>query len=267
MNRITDSKRRKLGQHFIFNENILWKIVEYADLSVDDVVLEVGAGLGGLTSHIAERGVRVIAIEKDYKLFNKLKYRFSKIDNVKLICGDILKIKIPYFNKIISNIPYSISRRFLIWILKKKFTLAVLLLQDEFAQKLAAKPGSKEYSWISATTQHIAKVNLADLIPKYNFHPPPEVNSRIVIIKPEHMREPLKDDFEKFLLQLFSFKNKTVRNALKLLKSKYNKQSSLQQISESLDEKNFSLDKKVRQLSVKEIERLFENIYRNTNSN
>ncbi len=80
------------------------------------------------------------------------------------------------------------------------------------------------------------------------------------------MRGPLKDDFEKFLLQLFSVKNKTVRNALKLLRNKYNKKSGLQQISESLNEKDFSLDKKVRQLSVKEIEMLFEDIYSNMNS-
>ncbi len=259
MNNVLSTKRRKLGQHFIFNGRILNKMISRADLSIDDVVLEVGPGYGGLTSLMAEKAERVIAVEKDLSLCVYLKRRFSRVNNVRLIYGDILKVRVPHFTKVVSNIPYSISRRFVSWLLKNRFRLAVLLLQDEFAHKLASDPNSNCYSWISVVTQHVAQVDLADFIPKYYFKPPPKVDSRIVIIKPKNWKKPLEESFEEFSSKLFTFKNKNARTVLKLLyKNHKNANHLLPELFGQL--KDLPLDKKIRQMSVDEIEELFKGL-------
>ncbi|MEM2864650.1 MAG: 16S rRNA (adenine(1518)-N(6)/adenine(1519)-N(6))-dimethyltransferase RsmA [Candidatus Bathyarchaeia archaeon] len=209
-------RRRRLGQHFLFHDGILRRIVDYASLTSDDVVLEVGAGLGSLTSRLAEKAGRVIAVEKDLRLYRRLRQTFSHINNVEVLCGDVFRIDIPCFNKVVSNLPYSISKRFILWLLKSKFEKGVLLLQKEYADKLTAIPGSKNYSWISMIAQLFAQISLGEVIPASFFKPKPKVDSRIVVLNPR-FKGVLHEELKDFSLRLFSYKNKRLVNALKLL--------------------------------------------------
>ena len=131
--------RKSWDQFFIQNDSVLDKEVELAELNSNDTVLEIGAGFGNLTEKLAEKA-RVIAIEKDKRFLPYLK----NIKNITAIHGNALKLleeKSLKFNKIISNIPYSLSKKILLEILKRKWKIAVLIVQKEFAEKFSG--GSK----------------------------------------------------------------------------------------------------------------------------
>jgi 16S rRNA (adenine1518-N6/adenine1519-N6)-dimethyltransferase len=253
---IYKAPRRRLGQHFLFDDKVIRRIVDYASLSPRDIVLEVGAGLGSLTFKLAEEAGRVIAVEKDQRLYRRLKQKLSRVDNVELVYGDVFKVALPYFNKVVSNLPYSISKEFTLWLLRSKFERAVLLLQREYADKLAAPPGSEHYSWISAVSQLFAQVSLREVIPKSLFEPPPKVDSRIVILNPRFEKGILKDELENFSLKLFSYKNKRLLNALRIIHGR-DRGGFLKAYFNSLEEEGFPLNIRVRQLTPDMVERLF----------
>ncbi|ODS35621.1 hypothetical protein BEH94_03445 [Candidatus Altiarchaeales archaeon WOR_SM1_SCG] len=128
----------KQSQHFMTDKKILQRICNYANLNKDDTVLEIGAGTGNLTFEIAKFAA-VYAIEKDEKLVAGLEKIKNK--NIRIIRGDALKLTFPNFNKIVSNIPYGISRKITLKLLEYKFNLGILTVQKEFAEKLTAMSG------------------------------------------------------------------------------------------------------------------------------
>ena len=136
---------RKYGQHFLVDISLQKKIVSYASLKSEDVVLEVGPGIGDLTSLILKEAGKVIAVEKDQRLVKLLRERFRKCGNIEIIEGDVLKQTLSSFNKIISNLPYYISSKFMLIIIKNSFKLGVFTLQKEFVQRLIALNGTPEY--------------------------------------------------------------------------------------------------------------------------
>ncbi len=191
-------------------------LVDYAELAPEDVVLEIGAGLGFLTELLAKKAEKVIAVEIDPRLVRVLRKRFRGIDNVEIVQGDILKMNLQGFNKVVSTPPYSISSHLLFWILEKPFSLAVLTFQKEFAARLNASIGSDDYCRLSVMTYYKAWIELLDEVPKEAFYPPPEVDSVIVRIKPRE-NPPFKIEneevFQNVVRTLFTQKNKKVRNA------------------------------------------------------
>ncbi len=194
----------KLGQHFIKDQAILARMIELADIRPTDIVLEVGGGLGDLTYEISKRA-EVTTVEKDQDLAQTLLDRFSGNNAVHIIHGDILQIDLPAFNKCVSNLPYLISRPFVIQLIEHGFERAVLLLQEEFAQKLAAPPGDKRYRAISAYTQASCSVHLSDRVPRSAFKPHPRVDSRIVVLD---MFRPSPPHFIHFLNLMFQKRRK-----------------------------------------------------------
>ncbi|MDH5634994.1 MAG: methyltransferase, partial [Candidatus Bathyarchaeota archaeon] len=114
--------KKRLGQHFMIDSVLLQKMVSYAALNTEDVVLEVGAGFGFLTQLLSQR-CKVIAVEVDTKLFRALRAQFHDLESVELIEGDVLKASVPPFNKVVSTPPYSISSPLLFWLLEKSFKL------------------------------------------------------------------------------------------------------------------------------------------------
>ncbi len=136
--------KKRLGQNFIVNSDILRRLVSRASMTKNDIVLEVGAGLGFLTPLLSRDCKKVIAVEVDPKLVRILKEQLRGLENVDLIEGDILKVSLPPFNKVVSAPPYSISSPLLFRLLERKFDLAVLILQKEFAERLAASVGSRD---------------------------------------------------------------------------------------------------------------------------
>ncbi|MEM2309737.1 MAG: 16S rRNA (adenine(1518)-N(6)/adenine(1519)-N(6))-dimethyltransferase RsmA [Candidatus Bathyarchaeia archaeon] len=208
--------KKRLSQNFLVEEHILEKMISYASINRDDSVLEIGAGLGFLTELLAERAGHVIAVEIDKKLTKILIDRLSKYENITILNGDIMKINVPEFNKVVSIPPYSISSQLLFWLLQRRFECAVLTFQEEFARRLAAKPGTEDYGRLTVTVYYHAEVELLDFIPKDYFWPVPEVNSMIVRLKPREQPFHVENEriFFNFIRAIFTQKNRKLRNAL-----------------------------------------------------
>jgi len=198
------------------NSDILQRLVSFASLTKDDIVLEVGAGFGFLTQLLSRECKKVIAVEVDPRLVNFLRKQLHSLRNVDLIEGDILKVSIPPFNKVVSAPPYSISSPLLFRLLERKFKCAVLILQKEFAERLAASVGSKDYGRLTVTIYYRADVELLDYVPRNMFYPPPDVDSMMVRLKPRAPPFQVDDEetFFEVVRTLFTQRNKKVRNAL-----------------------------------------------------
>ena len=207
--------KHRLGQHFLSNLETQKKIVEYANLMQSDTVLEVGPGLGALTLLIAMKAGKVIAVEKDYELVAFLKKKFADNDRVSVIEGDVLKIDLPPFNKVVSTPPYNISSKLLFLLLKKEFDLAVTTFQKEFAERLVAKVGSNTYGRLSVAIRHRAKIEILDFIPRQSFRPPPRVDSLVVRISlKEPARHLLNENlFNDLVRGLFNQRRRKLRSA------------------------------------------------------
>lgn len=192
-------------------------LADYALLCKNDVVLDIGAGLGFLTRFLAEKCGRVLAVEVDNRLVRVLREQFGDLANVEVIEGNVLKIPLPPFNKIVSIPPYSISSALIRWLFNKKLECALLILQKEFANRLVAPIGCENYGWLTVLTYYHFDVELLDDVPKSFFYPQPEVDSKIVRLKPKPQPPfRLKDEvlFAKLVQALFTQRNRKVRNAI-----------------------------------------------------
>ncbi|MFA4646182.1 16S rRNA (adenine(1518)-N(6)/adenine(1519)-N(6))-dimethyltransferase RsmA [Pyrococcus kukulkanii] len=205
--------RDSLGQNFLIVPDVIEKAIEVGEVSANDVVLEVGPGLGFLTEELAKRAKKVYAIEIDRRIIEILKREYSW-KNVEIIHGDAVKVKWPEFNKAISNLPYQISSPFTFKLLKRDFEKAVLMYQLEFAQRMIAKPGSRNYSRLSLMVQALADVEIVMKIGKGAFYPRPEVDSALVLLTPKPKEERIYLN-EKLVNALFQHRRKLVSKALK----------------------------------------------------
>ncbi len=205
-------KRYKKDQHFLVDERVLDRIIEYGRVNRSDTVLEIGAGYGNLTGKLAEKAGRVVAIEVDAELAASL----GKWDNVEVITGDALKIEFPPFNKVISNLPYSISSPVTFKLLTCKFELGILMYQHEFAKRMVALPDCKDYGRLSITVQYYADVQILEVVPKSAFSSPPEVDSAIIKLVPRPAPYNVVDEcfFKEFIKAVFSQRRKKLRNAI-----------------------------------------------------
>jgi len=189
---------------------------DYASLNRNDVVLDIGAGLGFLTRYLAKNCKSVLAVESDPRLVEILCEQLIDLPNVTVIAGNVLKTPVPSFNKAVSIPPYQISSRLLLWLFNKSFDCAVLIFQREFANRLMASIGSEDYGWLTVLAYYYAEVELLDDIPKVMFYPQPKVDSIIVRLK---SRKPslfkVRDEsmFAKMVQSLFTQRNRKVRNA------------------------------------------------------
>ena len=182
---------KRLGQNFLVDEGILKKIVEAAELSKNDIVLEVGPGIGNLTVELAKSVKKVIAVEKDQDLVRILKELLDcwKVRNVRIVEGDIRKIencklKIENCYKVVANIPYYLTSPLI-----RKFLEAsnapkemILMVQKEVAQRICAKP--PKMSILAVSVQFYAKPEIISFVSKKSFWPQPKVDSAIIKIKP-----------------------------------------------------------------------------------
>ncbi len=175
---------KRFGQHFLVDRKAREELIELAELTTDDTVLEVGPGLGFLTSILTEKAGHVIAVEKDRTLAVYLKDKFSNTSNLSVIQGDILNTKIPDNAKIVSSPPYNISSPLVLQILNSRFRLAALLMQEEFVKRLTASSGSRDYGRLTVMLQFRAQAKLARQISRRAFYPQPNVDSALVTIIP-----------------------------------------------------------------------------------
>lgn len=211
--------KKYLGQNFLMDKKILEKIIETADLKRNDIVLEVGPGYGNLTERLAKHVSKVIAVEKDKQLVEVLKKKFSEQKNIEIIEDDILKI----FNlqssisnlkyKIVANIPYYITSRFLRLLLegKQKPELIILLVQKEVAKRICAQKGQS--SILSLSVQYYGKPQILDFVSKEAFYPAPEVDSAILKIK-TYQKLPYQIENEKLFFSIIKVVFKSRRKQL-----------------------------------------------------
>jgi 16S rRNA (adenine1518-N6/adenine1519-N6)-dimethyltransferase len=210
--------KKKLGQNFLIDEKVAQREIKYADITKDDIVLEIGPGKGILTKLLANSAKKVIAIEIDKNLINNLKKSIPS--NVELIYGDSLKIDydtLPKFNKIVSNLPFQISSPITFKFLNYSFSVAVLIYQKEFADRMIAKTGSKNYSRLSVGIYYKTKCELLETISKTSFKPQPKVDSCIIRLVPR-INPPFKvineSFFQDITKNLFNNRRKKIKNIL-----------------------------------------------------
>jgi 16S rRNA (adenine1518-N6/adenine1519-N6)-dimethyltransferase len=212
-NHIKLDKRK--GQNYLINRDTLHKIIEHADLSPNDVVLEIGPGIGTLTIPMASEVKKIIAIEQDHKIAGVLKKRLNRsgINNVEVIVADAVKTDFPKFNKVVSNLPYQISSPITFKILKHDFDFAILMYQLEFAKRMIAEPGNSNYSRLSLMLYYCADTELLFKVPSEDFYPQPKISSAVVKLNP-NKKVDLDENLINVSRALFQHKKKKTRNAL-----------------------------------------------------
>ena len=229
----------KLGQHFLRDESAAQKIVEALGDVSQKTVLEIGPGTGALTRRLVARARRVIAIEFDKVLAAQLRMRFALADNIEIIEGDILAIDFdtifgpkpgnsrpgleysPEPAKVVGNLPYYITSDILLRLFeyRRYFETLILMVQREVADRIAAKPGTRDYGLLSATAQLYTKVEPLFTLPPGAFNPPPKVHSTVLRLTMAPRLEQLQvveSRFIEFLKLSFGQKRKTLWNNLKL---------------------------------------------------
>jgi 16S rRNA (adenine1518-N6/adenine1519-N6)-dimethyltransferase len=211
--------KKSLGQHWLRDRDVLAHIADCAEVTGDDTVLEIGPGLGTLTSELLRRSKRVVAVEFDEELARKLPAQFPG-KNLEVVQSDILAFdltNLPDGYKVVANVPYYITSKIiqLLMTATNKPSVAVLLIQKEVAERLAAKPGDMSILAISA--QLFADVSLGDIVPAALFTPAPKVDSQVVVLKtrPEpYLSDVNEKDFFRIVKAGFSSKRKKLRSSL-----------------------------------------------------
>ena len=210
-------KRRKaLGQNFLVNEKIAQRIVDAAEITDDEDILEIGPGRGILTERLARMGKSLTAVEKDKWLYTVMKQRLRG-ENIKIIEGDIMKVDTPNIDVIVSNIPYSISSPLLFRLFESKWDRAIIMFQEEFANRLIATHGTKQYGRLTVMASMHVKCKKLFRVSRNMFLPQPKVHSVVVELKREIPDYGVKDleVFDKVVRAIFTHRRKTLKNALK----------------------------------------------------
>ncbi len=241
---------KRFGQHFLVDKTVREQLIDLAELTNDDTVLEVGPGLGFLTAALAAKAGRVIAVEKDRTLAEYLKNKFSHHQNLTVMQGDALTATIPEGAKVVSSPPYNISSKLILLILNSRFQLSSLLLQEEFVRRLTASSGSRNYGRITVMLQCKAQAEFIKKIPRSAFYPKPKVDSALITIKPlkEELHANDSQFFTDMVRALFTQRRRKLRGVLtKYLKTRFPVQvgTVLQQISLP--------DKRIYELSPEEL--------------
>lgn len=220
--------KKRYGQNFILDKNILSKIANAAEISQNDNILEIGAGLGTLTIELAKRAKKVVTFEIDEDVMDILRENIKVYDNVTVINMDIMKANIKeiddeYFNgediKVVANLPYYITSPVIMLLLEYKFIKEItILIQKEVAQRICAKPGSKDYGVLTVSVNYRSKPEILFNLPPSVFVPQPKVESSLIKLKT--LDSPPVDVideklFFKIVKASFGQRRKVITNALK----------------------------------------------------
>ncbi len=214
---------RRLGQNFLVDPNIVRKIIALAELSPADTVLEIGPGRGFLTEALCRVAGHVTAIEVDPRLHAFLSERTTHLASATLILGDALTCPLdhlPIGTIVVANLPYYISTPLLFRLLShgNRFARMVLMLQNEVADRLIAKPGSSDYGVLSVMAQYSAHISKAFKVSPQCFRPRPEVDSAVVLLRtlaPRTRRPEEEQRFTALVRAAFAHRRKTLMNSLK----------------------------------------------------
>ncbi|MCK5241606.1 ribosomal RNA small subunit methyltransferase A [bacterium] len=266
-------KKPKLGQHFLADYSYVLKAIQAAEIDEQDAIIEVGPGKGVLTKALLKKARHVIALELDERLANRLHEKLGHNDNLEIRLNDARYVDWSEINtellqkgyqrvKLVANLPYYLASQMVIHVLaaKQSCNRIVVMVQDEVAKRMCAKPGTKEYSSFSIAVQYYGIPKYITKVPAGAFNPQPRVSSAIIRI--DHREQPLVQvsDPNKFffLVQaMFMHRRKTLRKCMQGIKN-VPRQSEWE-----IALKGVSIDSQRRPetLSIQEIARLFTAIY------
>lgn len=222
---------KRFGQNFLVNDNILDNIVDVADINENELVIEIGPGLGNLTNYILKRATYSLLVEIDQNMIKVLTDRFKNEKNYKLISMDILKVNIDeeikkieeeknitFKNvKVVANLPYYITTPIIFKLLQDstRITEVVVMVQKEVAQRMVAKCNTKDYGILTLMVKYLSEANISFLVPKESFIPAPNVTSAIIILK-KNKRYTIENEeiFINLVHSAFAQRRKTMINSL-----------------------------------------------------
>ena len=220
--------QKKFGQNFLINPSVLEDIISEADVTEDDMVLEIGPGIGTMTQYLCEAARQVIAVEIDTNLIPILQDTLSEYDHVKVINEDILKVDInalanEYNNgkpiKVVANLPYYITTPIIMGLFESHVPIdsITIMVQKEVADRMQEGPGSKEYGALSLAVQYYSTPEIVVNVPPSCFMPQPKVGSAVIKLT-RHEKPPVDVDDEKLMFKLirasFNQRRKTLANGL-----------------------------------------------------
>lgn len=220
--------QKKYGQNFLIDTGVLERIIDAAEITREDCVLEIGPGIGTMTQYLAERAGGVVAVEIDKNLIPILEETLSGYDNVTLINADILKLDINRIVeeknhgrpvKVVANLPYYITTPIIMGLFESHVPLKsiTVMVQKEVADRMQVGPGTKDYGALSLAVQYYAKPELVANVPPNCFIPRPGVGSAVIRLT-RHEKPPVKvEDEERFfglIRAAFNQRRKTLANAL-----------------------------------------------------
>jgi 16S rRNA (adenine1518-N6/adenine1519-N6)-dimethyltransferase len=205
---------QRLGQHFLIKGGILERIAAAVCPAPEELVIEIGPGRGALTEKLLKRAQRVVAIELDPYLVDHLRTRFDR--RLDIIHADILRTDLAQWGRvpIVGNLPYYITSPILEKVVRLDFPRAVFLMQKEVAERLVAPQGTRDYGYLSVQTAVFAHARLLFEVKPGAFHPPPKVDSAVVLLEPHPPVTNDPDGFLRFAGACFRQKRKTLRNNL-----------------------------------------------------
>jgi len=220
------NKRQRLGQHYLTSNTIAKSIVNAAKITKKDTVLEIGPGKGILLPHLCNGAQRVISIEADRQLYGNLVKKFSNVSNLILKCGDGFKTN-EKFSVFVSNLPYSKSKTAMEWLIQRKFSCAVIMIQKEFAEKLESTTG-KNRKAISVLVTYATRMDKVINVSKNNFSPPPKVESIVIRLT---SRRALSKELIQTVNRIFSYRRKNIQNIAKQFSVSIKSEKKLDELS------------------------------------
>lgn len=220
--------QKKFGQNFLIDAHVIDKILRAADITKEDVVLEIGPGFGTMTQYLAERAKEVIAVEIDKNLIPILHETLGEYDNVTILCDDILKVDLEALAqeknngqplKVVANLPYYITTPIIMGIFEKHVPVSsvTVMVQKEVADRMQAGPGTKDYGALSLAVQYYAEPYIAANVPPNCFMPRPNVGSAVIrLTKWDKPKVTVSDEHLMFQLIRASFnqRRKTLQNGI-----------------------------------------------------
>jgi 16S rRNA (adenine1518-N6/adenine1519-N6)-dimethyltransferase len=259
------SFKKSLGQNFLIDQNILRKIIGYAELTSRDGVLEIGPGIGALTEYLARSAKRVVAVEIDQRLIPILKNNLATYEGVKIIHGDVLQQDLHTLLQeemqgverihVVANLPYYVTTPIIMKLLEERLPLysIVVMIQKEVADRISAEPGGKEYGSLSIACQYYAEVDYCMTVPKNVFIPKPNVDSAVIRLKLRKTPKVHVEDeslFFRIVRAAFAQRRKTIYNNLR---------TSVPQVKDwqqVLEQNGISPNRRGETLSIEEFGRL-----------
>jgi len=255
--------KKSLGQNFLRDPHYLNKIADAAQVGPGDQVLEIGPGLGHLTSVLTQRAQKVLAIEVDDRLIPHLQEEFNSVQNFELLHADALEYDYETLEgrwKVVANLPYYISTPIIqkLIVRREKFSSLTLMLQKEVAGRIASPPGGKEYGYLSVLVQFYTMPRIEFKVPPGAFTPQPKVDSVVITLalrdRPAVMVRD-EDFFFRVIKAAFSQRRKTLRNSLKQLGASKEKMDAV------LSSTGIDLARRAETLSVEEFGKLSDFLF------